>query len=128
MHYATEDSNEQHHRHGGGCHHRSHHHDHHDNFEEDEEALYNYYGELDQNEGLKLLADVLEKLQVNGEVKLSDHQVSIGEDVGFSIRHEETWDETEKLTLEIEWYPVQDEDSLHEEHEEDTSPEPPLIS
>jgi len=128
MHCATEDYHEQHHRHSGGCHNHSHHHDHTEYVEDGEDALYEYYGELDQKEGLKLLMDVLEKLQTNGSVKLSDHQVSISEDIGFSITHEETWDETEKLTLEIEWYPTQEEHSLAETEEEDTPEPPPLIS
>ena len=127
MHYATE-SHKKHHQHGGRCHHHSHHHDHQDTYEEDEEALYEYYGELDKKEGLKLLMDILEKLQTNDAVKLSDHQISIGEDIGFSIRHEETWDDTEKLTLEIEWYPTQDENSLDVIEDDDTSPEPPVVS
>ncbi len=129
MHYATEDYHEEHHRHGGGCHHHSHHRNHHDHDSVDEnEALYEYYGELEQKEGLKLLMDVLEKLQANGVVKLSDHQVSITDEVGFSITHEETWDDTEKLTLEIEWYPVEDETSVAEEEGEDASQAPPVVS
>lgn len=70
----------------------------------------------------------MEKLQENGVVKLSDHQVTLADEVGFSITHEETWDETEKLTLELEWYPVQDENSVDDDTEEDEQAEPPIVS
>ena len=106
-------------RHKGG-HHRnhSHHFSEHEAYEDDT-PLYEYYGELEPKEGLNLLLSVLKTLKRNGEVKLSDHTVAITDEVGFSIKHEETWDDTEKLSLEIEWYPNDVETNSSEEEEQD---------
>lgn len=101
------------HRHGHGHRHEHHHaHDHeeHDEYEEEyDEALYEYYGELERKVGLKLFSNLIKTLKKDGTAKLDEHQLSIVEEAGFSITHEETWDGTEKLTLEIEWYPQADE-------------------
>ena len=126
MHNVDQDN----HRHGPkpphrgqrGAHHHAYHkhhgHHHHSDYEEEENetALFEFYGELEQKEGLNLLIDLLKTLKNNGQVNLSDHQVSITDDIGFSITHEETWDETEKLTLEIEWTPENDDSSGPEDN------------
>lgn len=101
--------------------HHSHSHHHHDDYQhstwEEDTPLYEYYGEIERKKGLALFVDLLKSLKASGQVKLSDHQILITDDIGFSITHEETWDETEKLTLEIEWSPEGEANELPEEEQ-----------
>lgn len=118
------------HKHGHRHKHSHHHHAHDHEESEDEEqgdSLYEYYGELEREVGFKLLSDLVKTLKKNATANLSDHQLSITDDAYFSIKHAETWDETEKLTLEIEWYPAHDE-SGEEDDEEDEEQALPTIN
>ncbi len=117
-HHHHNDAHERRHghrQHGHKHHHRPNHghrnEDHANEHKEYDESLYEYYGELEREVGLKLLGDLVKSLRKKGTVKLSDHQLSITDEADFSITHGETEDGTEKLTLEVEWYPDTDENS-----------------
>ncbi len=68
--------------------------------------------------GTELFAEIVTTLKEKAELKQSGHLVKPVEDNTFSIWHVSTADETQMLTLEIEWYNEMEEDNTDEAQQE----------